>query len=295
VISFALGCVVLIAGYAVYGRMTEAAVRPDPNRPTPAIRLADGMDYVVIPTWRVYLIQLLNIAGLGPVFGPIMGALWGPQVFLWIVLGCILGGAVHDLLSGAMSIRNDGAGLPALIGHYLGRTSRHIATAFILLLMVLVGTVFVKGPALLIVQILPAEAVAGLFGDDALGLLTAMVSGQSVWLWMVMAAIFCYHIVATLLPIDVIIGRVYPFLGLALLVMVAGLGYSIVFLGSGVLVCRLSTTTTEEEEGSRVAAQLACDDLAFGHQNEPHRPVGVAQGLVVALALGDHHVGVEKA
>src|SRR4030042_315659 len=100
-----------------------------------------------MPTWRVYLIQLLNIAGLGPVFGPIMGALWGPQVFLWVVLGCVLGGAVHDHLSGVRSRREDGAGLPALIGRYLGRGIRHTAVAFILVLMVLVGTVFVKGPA----------------------------------------------------------------------------------------------------------------------------------------------------
>ena len=134
---FVLGCVLLIIGYVGYGRVVEAAVKPDPNRPTPAVRLADGMDYVVMPTWRIYLVQLLNIAGLGPVFGPIMGALWGPQVFLWVVFGCILGGAVHDMLSGVMSIRNDGAGLPDLIGHYLGRTARHLSTIFLILLMVL--------------------------------------------------------------------------------------------------------------------------------------------------------------
>ncbi|HSL19757.1 MAG TPA: carbon starvation CstA family protein [Methylomirabilota bacterium] len=224
---FVAGCVLLFLGYVGYGRLVEAAVRPDPARPTPAVRLADGMDYVVMPTWRVYLIQLLNIAGLGPVFGPIMGALWGPQVFLWVVFGCVLGGAVHDLLSGAMSIRNDGAGLPDLIGHYLGQPARHLATVFLLVLMVLVGTVFVKGPAMLLAQLLPAETVGGWLGSDAAAFLTGTAAGEQVWLWVIMVAIFVYYLLATLLPIDVIIGRVYPFLALALLVMVAGLGFAL--------------------------------------------------------------------
>jgi len=224
---FLIGCALLIAGYVGYGRIVEAAVKPDPNRVTPAVRLADGMDYVAMPTWGIYLVQLLNIAGLGPVFGPIMGALWGPQVFLWVVFGCILGGAVHDMLSGVMSIRNDGAGLPDLIGHYLGNTARHLSTIFLVLLMVLVGTVFVKGPAMLIVQLLPAETVGGLFGDGATGFLSGTLGGHAVWLWVVMAAIFGYYLLATLLPIDVIIGRVYPFLAMALLVMVAGLGFAL--------------------------------------------------------------------
>jgi len=225
--AFVGGCILLILGYTVYGRITEAAVRPDPERPTPAVVRADGLDYVVMPTWRIYLVQLLNIAGLGPVFGPIMGALWGPQVFLWVVLGCVLGGAVHDFLSGAMSIRNGGAGLPDLIGHCLGNTSRHLATGFILVLTVLVGTVFVKGPALLIVQLLPAATVGGWLGGGAESFLTQNVAAQPMWLWVVMAAIFIYYLFATLLPIDVIIGRFYPFLAIALLVMVAGLGFAL--------------------------------------------------------------------
>jgi carbon starvation protein CstA len=224
---FVAGCILLIIGYVGYGRVVEAAVRPDPERPTPAVRLADGMDYVVMPTWRIYLVQLLNIAGLGPVFGPIMGALWGPQVFLWVVFGCILGGAVHDLLSGAMSIRNDGAGLPDLIGHYLGRTARHLSTVFLVVLMVLVGTVFVKGPAMLIVQLLPAETVGGWFGDGATAFLTDVAGGHPMWLWVVMVTIFAYYLLATMLPIDVIIGRFYPFLAMALLIMVAGLGFAL--------------------------------------------------------------------
>jgi len=227
-IAFGVGLVLLVAGYAVYGRYVAATVRPDPNRVTPAIALADGVDYVPMSTWRIYLIQLLNIAGLGPVFGPILGALWGPQVFLWVVLGCILGGAVHDFLIGTMSIRNRGAGLPDLIGHYLGGVTRHVATFFILLLMLLVGTVFVKGPALLLVDVLPAQVVVGWFGEGAAGWLKHTFQGYSVWMWVVMLAIFLYYLAATLFPIDKIIGRIYPFFALALLVMVGGLGIALV-------------------------------------------------------------------
>ena len=226
-IAFVSGLLLLVGGYFVYGRLTESAVRPDPNRITPAIARADGVDYVAMSTWRVYLVQLLNIAGLGPVFGPILGALWGPQVFLWVVLGCIFGGAVHDLLVGAMSIRNDGAGLPDLIGHYLGKAAKHFSTFFILLLMLLVGTVFVKGPALLLVELLPAETVGSWFGPAASSWLESSVAGLSVWLWIVMLVIYVYYVLATLLPIDVLIGRLYPIFALALLVMVAGLGFSL--------------------------------------------------------------------
>jgi carbon starvation protein CstA len=224
---FLVGCALLALGYLVYGRIVESSVQPDATRRTPAYTQADGVDYVPLATWRVYLIQLLNIAGLGPVFGPIMGALFGPQVFLWVVFGCILGGGVHDFLSGAMSIRRNGAGLPELVGHYLGRSARIVGTFFIFTLMLLVGTVFVKGPALLLVQILPAERVGSWFGPSATQFLTAPFSGQPVWLWMVMGGIFIYYLAATVLPVDKIIGRVYPVFALALLVMVGGLAVAI--------------------------------------------------------------------
>ncbi len=224
---FLAGCVLLVLGYTVYGRVVEGAVCPDPDRVTPAVAMADGLDFVVMPTWRVYLVQLLNIAGLGPVFGPIMGALWGPQVFLWVVFGTILGGAVHDFLSGVMSIRNNGDGLPDLIGRYLGEPARHVATAFIMALMVLVGAVFVKGPAMLIVQLLPAETVGSWFTPSVAGWLGSSLGGHPMWLWVVMVIIFAYYVVATLLPIDAIIGRLYPILAVALLVMVGGLSLAI--------------------------------------------------------------------
>ncbi len=214
-VIFLIGIVLLALGYLFYGRLVARSVRPDPLRLTPATTVCDGVDYVAMPTWRVYLVQLLNIAGLGPIFGPIMGALWGPQVFLWVVLGAILGGAVHDFLSGVMSVRNNGAGLPALIGRYLGRGARHAATFFILLLMILVGTVFVKAPAKLIVSLVPADL--GTF------------AGEPVWLWLVMLLIFAYYLVATLLPIDKLIGRIYPIFAVALLTMVLGLAGITIF------------------------------------------------------------------
>jgi len=227
-IAFLVGLLLLILGYVFYGRLVSASIPPDPSRPTPAFALQDGVDFVPMSTWRIYLIQLLNIAGLGPVFGPILGALWGPQAMLWVVFGCILGGATHDLLAGTLSVRNNGAGLPELIGHYLGRTARHFSTVFILVLMVLVGTVFVKGPAGLIVRILPADAVGGLFGPGATALLESKALDTSIWLWIVMAVIFIYYVLATLLPIDKLIGRIYPLFGACLLIMVAGLFFSIV-------------------------------------------------------------------
>lgn len=226
-VAFVVGLLLLVGGYVFYGKLVESAIRVDPDRATPAVALADGVDYVAMPTWRVYLIQLLNIAGLGPVFGPIMGALWGPQVFFWVVLGCILGGAVQDFIIGGMSIRNHGAGLPDLVSQYLGNVIRHFATFFILLLMVLVGTVFVKGPALLIVDILPAETVGSWFSPAAVSWLQSSTFGLTNWLWVVMAVIYVYYLLATMLPIDVLIGRLYPFFAAALLVMVAGLGWAL--------------------------------------------------------------------
>ena len=190
-VAFVVGLLLLVGGYVFYGKLVESAIRVDPDRATPAVALADGVDYVAMPTWRVYLIQLLNIAGLGPVFGPIMGALWGPQVFFWVVLGCILGGAVQDFIIGGMSIRNHGAGLPDLVSQYLGNVIKHFATFFILLLMVLVGTVFVKGPALLIVDILPAETVISWFGSlvGYVFHIYGFLPGEQVVSWLTQAAV----------------------------------------------------------------------------------------------------------
>ena len=199
-ISFIVSLVALVLGYLIYGAVMERVMRPD-DRETPALRLADGVDYVAMPTWKVFMIQFLNIAGTGPIFGAIMGMWFGPASYLWIVLGCIFAGAVHDFLSGMLSLRHDGASLPTLIGKYLGGGTRNVMLVFTVLLLLMVGAVFVYSPALIL------KDMWG--GNDA-----------TIW-WIV--AIFVYYVVATLLPIDKIIGRIYPLFAIALLVMATGL------------------------------------------------------------------------
>ena len=196
-ISFALSLVALILGYLLYGRFVERVVAPD-DRVTPAVAKADGLDYIVLPNWKVFMIQFLNIAGTGPIFGAIMGAKFGPVAYLWIVLGCIFAGATHDYLSGMLSMRNDGAGLPELIGKYLGKTTKSVMLVFTVLLLVMVGTVFVYSPAEILHTI-----------------------GGETMMWV--AIIFCYYIIATMLPIDKIIGKVYPLFAFSLLFMAAAL------------------------------------------------------------------------
>ena len=141
-ISFIVSLVALVLGYIVYGAIVERVMRPD-GRQTPAVRLADGVDFVALPTWKVFMIQFLNIAGTGPIFGAIMGMWFGPAAYLWIVLGCIFAGAVHDFMSGMLSLRHDGANLPTLIGKYLGNGTRNVMLVFTVLLLLLVGAVFV--------------------------------------------------------------------------------------------------------------------------------------------------------
>ena len=196
-ITFIISLLALVLGYLVYGAVMERVMRPD-DRETPAVRLADGVDYVVLPTWKVFMIQFLNIAGTGPIFGAIMGMWFGPASYLWIVLGCIFAGAVHDFMSGMLSLRNDGANLPTLIGKYLGSGARNVMLVFTVLLLMMVGAVFVYSPALIL---------SGMWGKPIM--------------WIVI--IFCYYVIATLLPIDKIIGRIYPVFAIALLVMAAGL------------------------------------------------------------------------
>ena len=192
-ISFLICLLLLILGYFGYGAYVERVFRPD-NRPTPAVRLADGVDYVEMPTWKVFMIQFLNIAGTGPIFGAIMGMWFGPASYIWIVLGCIFAGAVHDYLSGMLSMRNDGASLPALIGKYLGTPARRVMLVFTCLLMLMVGAVFVYSPAII---------------------LSSFTGSETIWI----AVIFIYYVVATLLPIDKVIGKVYPLFAISLIFM----------------------------------------------------------------------------
>ena len=145
-ISFLLSLVALVLGYLLYGRFVERVFEPD-SRPTPALAKADGLDYIVLPNWKVFMIQFLNIAGTGPIFGAIMGAKFGPVAYLWIVFGCVFAGATHDYLSGMLSMRHNGAGLPEMIGHYLGKTTKQVMLVFTVLLLIMVGTVFVYSPA----------------------------------------------------------------------------------------------------------------------------------------------------
>lgn len=201
--SFILSLLLLIAGYLIYGKFVEKVFKPDFSRATPALAKSDGVDYVPMPAWKVYMIQFLNIAGTGPVFGAIMGAKFGPSSYLWIVFGCIFAGAVHDYFSGMLSIRNGGAGLPELAGIYLGKKVKTIVLAFSIIVLLLVGAVFVFSPALI------------------LGQLTGDGGRLSVMLWV--AVIFVYYLVATLVPVDKLIGKIYPLFAFALLFMAAGL------------------------------------------------------------------------
>ena len=148
----------MILGYLIYGKFVERVVAPD-DRPTPAVAMADGVDYIVLPTWKVFMIQFLNIAGTGPIFGAIMGAWYGPKAYLWIVLGCIFAGAMHDFFSGMLSIRNGGANLPELIGKYLGKATKGVMLVFSVFLLVMVGVVFVYSPALLLKSLVPSVGI----------------------------------------------------------------------------------------------------------------------------------------
>ena len=196
-ISFVLSLIALVLGYLFYGRLVERVFGPD-DRVTPAVAKADGLDFIVLPSWKIFMIQFLNIAGTGPIFGAIMGAKFGPVAYLWIVFGCIFAGATHDYLSGMLSMRHHGAGLPELIGQYLGKTTKTIMLVFTVLLLTMVGTVFVYSPA---------EILHTMGGDTIM--------------WV--ALIFCYYVIATMLPIDKIIGKIYPLFAFSLLFMAAAL------------------------------------------------------------------------
>ena len=205
-ITFLACLALLVTAYFTYGRYLERQVKIDSEVSTPCHRLADGVDYVEMPRWRTFLIQLLNIAGTGPIFGAVLGACFGPVAFLWITLGGIFLGAVHDFLSGVMEVRHDGLSLPEVVGHYLGGGMRQFMRLFSVLLLILVGAVFILSPAQLLDAMTPSVSL-------------------STWVWIILA----YYFVATMLPIDKIIGRVYPIFGVALIVMALGLLGAVLF------------------------------------------------------------------
>jgi carbon starvation protein CstA len=209
---FFFGCIgLLIAGYFIYGTFVDRVFGSDENRVTPAIAMADGIDYMVMPKWKLIFIQVLDIAGIGPIFGPILGALYGPVAMVWIVIGCIFGGAVHDYFSGMLSVRNNGASIPEVVGEYLGMPARQVMRLFSFILLMLVGVVFVLSPA---------KLLNGLTGINT-GLLVACIFG--------------YYFLATILPIDKIIGRIYPLLGFLLLAMTTALFIALMFSSHQVL------------------------------------------------------------
>lgn len=200
-ISFIIALAVLIGGYFIYGTYISKVFGVDSKRVTPVHTMADGVDFVVLPTWKIFLIQFLNIAGLGPIFGAIMGIMYGPAAFIWIVFGTIFAGAVHDFLSGMMSLRSNGASLPEIVGNQLGNRTKTALRYIALLLMILVGAVFVYNPA------------------DLLAMLTPESLDRTFWI----VVIFGYYMAATLLPVDKLIGKLYPIFGFALLFMAVGI------------------------------------------------------------------------
>ena len=209
-LSFLICLALLVASYFTYGRMVDNTFAPD-DRETPAVAINDGVDYVVLPAWKLFLVQLLNIAGLGPIFGAMQGALWGPIVFLWITFGTIFAGAVHDYFSGMLSERNNGASISEVIGIYLGPVMKTIMRVFAVVLLIMVGTVFAVGPAGLIVKLLTEKGVSGPFAQT------------TVWL----GIILLYYFIATFISIDKIIGKIYPVFGICLIVMAIGVAVGI--------------------------------------------------------------------
>lgn len=196
-ITFILSLLALILGYFLYGKFVERVFGPD-DRETPAVAKADGVDFMVLPNWKIFMIQFLNIAGTGPIFGAIMGAKFGPSAYLWIVLGCIFAGATHDYLSGMISMRNGGVGLPEVIGDTLGDKARKLMLVFSVVLLTMVGAVFVYSPA---------------------EILDSMAGTTTMWI----IIIFAYYFIATMLPVDKVIGRIYPIFAFSLLFMAAAL------------------------------------------------------------------------
>ena len=216
-ISLFISLVVLFAGYILYGKVTEKMFSPD-DRATPAVTVNDGVDFVPMKTWKAFLVQLLNIAGTGPIFGALMGAVFGPVVFLWIVFGSILGGAVHDYMSGMISSRHQGASIAELSGSYLGKTAKVLMRIFSVVLLVLCGTVFVTSPAGLLDKLTP-DFMNGTF-------------------WTVI--ILAYYLLATLLPIDKLIGKLYPIFGILLITMAVSVICGIMFSGGKYIIPEIS-------------------------------------------------------
>lgn len=247
-LQFIIGIIVLIVGYFTYGKLVDRHFGSDSNIETPAYRLEDGIDYIPMSKPRVFLIQLLNIAGLGPIFGAIQGALFGPMAFVWIALGSVFAGGVHDYFSGMLSVRHDGKSISEIVGIYLGNGSRQLMRVFSVVLLILVGTVFMIGPADLLANL-------GFFG----------IKNIDIWL----AFIFAYYFLATILPVDKIIGKFYPIFGFSLLAMAAGIGFKMI---TGGYVLPDFTFQSLHPEGLPIWAMLfttiACGAISGFHATQ---------------------------
>lgn len=215
-ISFLICFAILICGYLFYGKFVDGIFEPD-DRETPAVAINDGIDYVVLPQWKLFMIQLLNIAGLGPIFGALSGAMWGPVVYLWITFGTVFAGAVHDYFAGMLSERNNGASISEVTGIYLGSTMKTVMRVFSVILLIMVGTVFAVGPAGLLVTLFTNSGAQG-----------GVVVNPAFWL----AIILIYYFVATFISVDKVIGRIYPIFGICLIIMAVGVCFGTITSGT---------------------------------------------------------------
>lgn len=254
-LSFIICFVILILGYLFYGKFVDGIFNPD-DRETPAVAINDGIDYVVMPQWKLFLVQLLNIAGLGPIFGALSGAMWGPVVFLWITFGTVFAGAVHDYFSGMLSERNNGASISEVTGIYLGHTMKNVMRVFSVILLIMVGTVFAVGPAGLLVTLFKNSGVE-----------SGIVVQATFWL----AVILIYYFIATFISVDKVIGRVYPLFGICLIVMAVGV--CIGTLTSGTPIPEIwNNFTNIHPKGTRIWAYMfitvACGAISGFHATQ---------------------------
>ena len=261
-VTFLVALLALIGGYFIYGKIVDNLFGPT-DKPTPALVHNDGVDYIPLPTWRVFMIQLLNIAGLGPIFGALGGALWGPSVYLWIVLGTIFAGGVHDYLSGMISLREDGKSISEVVGHHMGGTMLFIMRVFSVVLLVLVGTVFMTGPA---------------------GLL-AKLTGVAVTV--VLPCVLLYYFLATLLPIDALIARFYPLFGACLIIMALGIMGGMLFGVGGHTMPELQLANLHPKGDAMPIWPLMFITVACGAVSGFHS----TQSPIMARCLRDERLG----
>lgn len=263
-ITFLTCLAALIIAYFTYGKYLEKVCDIDEKRPTPATTMYDGVDYIPMPRWKTFLIQLLNIAGLGPIFGALLGAAYGPVAFLWITLGGIFMGAMHDFIAGVISLKSNGLSLPEIIGKYLGNGTKIFMRVFTVLLMVLVGAVFMSQPAALIASNISLPTLEA----------SEVFAGTSWELFITLIVILAYYILATLLPIDKIIGRFYPIFGIALLLMAVGILGVLLFNSDTYTIPELTTLTNMKSDADKfpiipmLFTTIACGAISGFHATQ---------------------------